>query len=61
MKKAILAKKVGMTQIFNEAGELVPVTVLQAGPCVVTQVKTIENDGTGWFRRYQRKIGQQAS
>ena len=45
MKKAILAKKVGMTQIFNEAGELVPVTVLQAGPCVVTQVKTIANDG----------------
>ena len=45
MKKAILAKKVGMTQIFNEAGELVPVTVLQAGPCVVTQVKKIENDG----------------
>ena len=45
MKKAILAKKVGMTQIFNEAGELVPVTVLQAGPCVVTQAKTIENDG----------------
>ena len=45
MKKAILAKKVGMTQIFNEVGELVPVTVLQAGPCVVTQVKTIENDG----------------
>ena len=45
MKKAILAKKVGMTQIFNEAGELVPVTVLHAGPCVVTQVKTIENDG----------------
>ena len=45
MKKAILAKKVGMTQIFNEAGELVPVTGLQAGPCVVTQVKTVENDG----------------
>ena len=45
MKKAILSKKVGMTQIFNEAGELVPVTVLQAGPCVVTQVKTTENDG----------------
>ena len=45
MKKAILAKKVGMTQIFNEAGELVPVTVLQAGPCVVTQVKKVENDG----------------
>ena len=45
MKKAILAKKVGMTQIFNGNGELVPVTVLQAGPCVVTQVKTVENDG----------------
>ena len=45
MKKAILATKVGMTQIFNEDGELVPVTVLQAGPCVVTQVKTVENDG----------------
>lgn len=45
MKKAILAKKVGMTQIFSESGELVPVTVLQAGPCVVTQVKTMENDG----------------
>ncbi len=45
MKKAILATKVGMTQIFNEDGALIPVTVLQAGPCVVTQVKTEENDG----------------
>ena len=45
MNKAILATKVGMTQIFNEDGVLVPVTVLQAGPCVVTQVKTVENDG----------------
>ena len=45
MKKAILATKVGMTQIFTEDGSLVPVTVLQAGPCVVTQVKTAENDG----------------
>ena len=45
MKKAILATKVGMTQIFNEDGILTPVTVLQAGPCVVTQVKTAENDG----------------
>ena len=45
MKKAILATKVGMTQIFNEDGVLVPVTVLQAGPCVVTQVKTVENHG----------------
>ena len=45
MKKAILATKVGMTQIFNEDGTLIPVTVLQAGPCVVTQVKTVDNDG----------------
>jgi len=45
MKKAILATKVGMTQIFNENGELTPVTVLQAGPCYVTQIKTVENDG----------------
>ena len=45
MKKAILATKVGMTQIFNEDGVLTPVTVLQAGQCVVTQVKTVENDG----------------
>ena len=45
MKKAILATKIGMTQIFAEDGTLVPVTVLQAGPAVVTQVKTVENDG----------------
>ena len=45
MKKAILATKVGMTQIFNVDGVLTPVTVLQAGPCVVTQIKTVENDG----------------
>ena len=45
MKKAILATKVGMTQIFNADGVLTPVTVLQAGPCVVTQIKTEENDG----------------
>lgn len=45
MKKGILATKVGMTQIFNENGVLTPVTVLQAGPCVVTQVKIVENDG----------------
>lgn len=45
MKKAILTTKVGMTQIFNEDGVLTPVTVLQAEPSVVTQVKTVENDG----------------
>lgn len=45
MKKAILCKKVGMTQIFSEDGTLTPVTVLEAGPCVVTQVKTVDSDG----------------
>ena len=45
MKKAILTTKVGMTQVFGDDGELVPVTVLQAGPISVTQVKTVENDG----------------
>lgn len=45
MKKAILASKVGMTQIFSENGVFIPVTVLQAGPCAVTQVKTVETDG----------------
>ena len=45
MKKAILTTKVGITQVFSEDGVLTPVTVLQAGPCVVTQVKTVENDG----------------
>ena len=45
MKKAILATKVGMTQVFSEDGTLTPVTVLQAGPCVGTQIKTVENDG----------------
>ncbi len=45
MKKAILATKIGMTQIFNDNGVLTPVTVLQAGPCYVTQVKTVDNDG----------------
>lgn len=45
MKKAIIGKKIGMTQIFNEQGKVVPVTVVEAGPCVVTQIKTMENDG----------------
>ena len=45
MKKAIIGKKVGMTQIFDEKGKVIPVTVIEAGPCVVAQVKTTENDG----------------
>ena len=45
MEKAILGKKTGMTQIFTEDGKVIPVTVIQAGPCVVAQVKNVENDG----------------
>lgn len=45
MKKGIIGKKIGMTQIFDEKGKVIPVTVIEAGPCVVTQKKTAENDG----------------
>ncbi len=45
MKKALIGKKVGMTQIFDENGVVIPVTVIEAGPCVVAQIKTLENDG----------------
>ena len=63
MKKAILATKVGMTQIFNEEGAAIPVTVLQAGPCVVTQIKTQENDGysavqVGFVELLGRKVNR---
>ena len=45
MKKGLIGKKIGMTQIFDETGKVVPVTVIEAGPCVVVQKKTVENDG----------------
>ncbi len=45
MKKAIIGKKIGMTQIFDEKGNVIPVTVIEAGPCVVSQVKTLDTDG----------------
>ncbi len=45
MKKGIIGKKIGMTQIFDENGNVIPVTVIEAGPCVVAQKKTVENDG----------------
>ena len=66
MKKAILATKVGMTQIFAEDGSLIPVTVLQAGPCVVTQIKTIEHDGyeavqVGFVDKKDKIINKDAS
>jgi large subunit ribosomal protein L3 len=66
MKKAILATKVGMTQIFNDDGVLIPVTVLSAGPCVVTQIKTVDNDGysavqVGFVDRKDRIINKDKS
>ena len=66
MKKAILATKVGMTQIFDEDGVLVPVTVLEAGPCVVTQVKTEENDGysavqVGFVDQVEKAVNKDAN
>ena len=45
MKKGLIGKKIGMTQIFDENGNVIPVTVVEAGPCTVTQIKTVENDG----------------
>lgn len=45
MKKGIIGKKLGMTQIFDENGNVIPVTVIEAGPCTVVQKKTVENDG----------------
>ena len=45
MLKAFLGKKIGMTQVFNDAGQVVPITVIEAGPCAVTQIRTVENDG----------------
>ena len=45
MKKGLIGKKIGMTQIFDEAGKAIPVTVVEAGPCVITQKKTMDNDG----------------
>ena len=66
MKKAILATKVGMAQIFNTDGVLVPVTVLQAGPCVVTQIKTVENDGysavqVGFVDKKEKTVNKDAN
>ena len=66
MKKAILATKVGITQIFNTNGELTPVTVLQAGPCYVTQIKTVENDGysavqVGFVDKKERIVNKDAN
>ena len=63
MKKAIIGKKVGMTQIFDEAGKVVPVTVIEAGPCVVVQKKTDEKDGytsvqLGFQDQLERKMSK---
>ncbi|MCD8149857.1 MAG: 50S ribosomal protein L3 [Clostridiales bacterium] len=66
MKKAILATKIGMTQIFNDDGVLIPVTVLQAGPCYVTQIKTVDNDGysavqVGFVDKKEKEVSKDAS
>jgi len=45
MKKALIGKKIGMTQIFDEEGKVIPVTAIEVGPCLVTQIKTVEQDG----------------
>ncbi len=63
MKKAILGKKLGMTQLFNEDGVMIPVTVIEAGPCVVVQKKTIEIDGyeaiqVGFDDKAERKMNK---
>ncbi len=66
MKKAILATKIGMTQIFDPDGALIPVTVLQAGPCYVTQIKTVDNDGysavqVGYEDKKEKVVNRDAS
>ncbi len=53
--KGLIGKKVGMTQVYDEKGVLIPVTVVQAGPCVVTDVKTVERDG---YRAFQLGFGE---
>ena len=63
MTKAILARKIGMTQIFNEEGHAVPVTVLEAGPCYITQVKSTDSDGytsiqMGFKSRKEQRVNQ---
>ena len=63
MKKAILARKVGMTQIFDEAGRAIPVTVMEAGPCTVIRKKTVKKDGyqalrVGFYEVRERKVNK---
>jgi large subunit ribosomal protein L3 len=63
MKAALIGKKIGMTGLFTETGKYIPCTVVQAGPCTVIQVKTIENDGyfayqLGWGERSEKRINK---
>ncbi len=63
MKKAILGRKIGMTQLFDEEGKLIPVTVIEAGPCTVVQKKTVENDGysavqVGFINKEETKVNK---
>ena len=61
MQKGIIGKKIGMTQIFDETGKVIPVTVVEAGPCVVVQKKTVENDGyeAVQLRSEERRVGKE--
>ncbi len=61
MKKAILGKKIGMTQVFTEDGQLIPVSVIQAGPCQVVQKKTEEVDGYSCSVGYEDKKERRAN
>ena len=63
MINGILGRKVGMTQVFDESGEAIPVTVIEAGPCPVVQIKTVEQDGyiavqVGFFDRKESKFNK---
>ena len=62
MVKGIIGKKVGITQLFDESGKVIPITVIEAGPCTVVQKKTVENDSSqAGLRRGFRQEGQQGS
>ena len=58
MKKAIIGKKIGMTQIFDEIGNVIPVTIIEAGPCVVAQKKTVERTATMLCSLASQKLRQ---
>ena len=58
MAKGIIGKKIGMTQVFSDNGAVIPVTVVQAGPCVVVQKKTVESDGLMLYKSGSKRYSQ---